>query len=314
MIQEFSNPEFVDGVLELHEQLNSTFESAASIAAKTGIISVDEAKSIVDRKRFQIFVNPNEPQPENGFRGYFKFKNLICRFLDISLDYALLFPIRDHRWSATDVCSGGITYSEIQELIKNREPFIIQFIRIEEIRLGSGKQIPESIHLYRAILGKKTFSDLRIDEVGNPYYEFLDINQLDVADFPAEINHEYTLTGKNFYAPLTTDNTCYCVLFAQLDNEYDDKAIKVLRWFPAKKGCEADQLLGIESDGGDIFFEMGYISRHENATLHSFMVEHNSRLLFGTKTGDKITIDGGIKIFQTNDLKYPVCLYKIKIG
>ena len=314
MVQEFTKSGFVDGVLELHKQLNSAFESAVSIASKTGIISADEAKNILERKRFQIFVNPNETQPENGFKGYFKFRNMICRFLEVIFDYALLFPVRDHGWSNANNYSKGITYNEIQELIRNRAPFTLQFMRIEEERPGSDEMLPDNINLFRVVLGKKSFFPERFDEVGNPYYDFPDIDQLDIVKFPDELNHEYTLVGKNFYAPLTTDNTCNCVLFAQLDNEYDDKAIKVLRWFPAKKGVKADQLLGIEPAGGDIFFELGHISRQENAELHSFMVEHNSRLLFGTKTGDKINIDGGIKIFQTNNLKYPVCLYKIKIG
>lgn len=158
MVQEFTKSGFVDGVLELHKQLNSAFESAVSIASKTGIISADEAKNILERKRFQIFVNPNETQPENGFKGYFKFRNMICRFLEVIFDYALLFPVRDHRWSNANNYSKGITYNEIQELIRNRAPFTLQFMRIEEERPGSDEMLPDNINLFRVVLGKKSFS------------------------------------------------------------------------------------------------------------------------------------------------------------
>ena len=314
LVVEKSNPIIVDGVRELHQQINSAFETAVSIASRTGVISLDDAKNQLKEKHFEIVVNTNEKQPENGLKGYFIFKNMICRFLDITFDYALLFPIRDHSFCDVNYFLEGITYNEIQELIRNRSSFILRFMRFKEIGLCSNRPIPINFTLFRVALEVTTLSDGTFDEVGNPYYEFPDIDKLNLVDIPEKLHHEYTLVGKNFYAPFTTNNTCNCVLFAQLDNQYDDSAIKVLRWLPAKKSDEIDQLLSLESERGNHFFEMGYISKQENSDLHSFMVEQNSRLLFGIKNGNRISIDGGIKIFQTSDLKYPVCLYNIKLG
>lgn len=80
------------------------------------------------------------------------------------------------------------------------------------------------------------------------------------------------------------------------------------------KECKVDQLMGLEPNGGDLFFEWGYISRTENSELHDFMVDKKSRLLFGKVADKKISIMGGVKTFKTNSLKYPRCLYNIKLS
>lgn len=91
----------------------------------------------------------------------------------------------------------------------------------------------------------------------------------------------FSLVGEQFYAPYATSHDTYCVLFAELENEYDANAIKVLRWLPVNKECKVDQLMGLEPNGGDLFFEWGYISRTENSELHDFMVDKNQGYYLG---------------------------------
>ena len=119
--------------------------------------------------------------------------------------------------------------------------------------------------------------------------------------------------GKQYYAPYSTDKESYCVLYAEKDNEHDCNAIKVLRWFPVSRQCALDAGFFEEVNWGDVFYELGYISRHENAELHSFMLSNKSPLLFAKKLGDKISIIGGAKIFFSNDFSYPACLLKIPV-
>ena len=103
-----------------------------------------------------------------------------------------------------------------------------------------------------------------------------------------------------------------CVLFAEIDNKHDRNAIKVLRWFPEKRRYNGEKSQHLYFKG-DYFFELGYVSREENEELHKFMVEEKSRILFGEINNDKIKIIGGIKMFLTNNIKYPKSLYSIKI-
>ena len=103
------------------------------------------------------------------------------------------------------------------------------------------------------------------------------------------------------------------LLEREADNKYDSNAIKVLRWFPVSRQCALDECFFEEVNWGDVFYELGYISRHENAELHSFMLSNKSPLLFAKKLGDKISIIGGAKIFFSNDFSYPACLLKIPV-
>lgn len=75
----------------------------------------------------------------------------------------------------------------------------------------------------------------------------------------------------------------------------------------------ADKDSGIVFQGGDCFFQLGHIARNENSDLHAFMIKYRSRILFGKIEEDNISIIGGIKMFQSNNVKYPKCLYNIPI-
>lgn len=306
MKKEDYSPLYVDGVVKLHAQLHEAFLQASKLANTVLGIPMPSKDSL---RGFSIYVDFSIPHPENKFKGYFMSKKTILRFLPIEFDYALLFPIRNHGDGLFKE-GKGIKYDEIIQAVNKRQPLKIIFRPIAAIE----DNILFNSHFHH----KSTFVSAGIaaisDDLGNIVYNFPDIDCLKVIDIPKKyIESEYTLVGKQYYAPYTTNNESDCVLFAQLDNEHDEKAIKVIRWVPSKKGIEVDQTLGMAPDGGDIFFEMGYISRSENAELHTFMVNNKSRLLFGKKVGDKITIVGGVKIFESNDLKYPKCLYNIDL-
>lgn len=297
---------YVDGVEKLHAQLHKEYLKAMKVA--NGLLGVP-APNPERNEEFSIFVDFNESQPLDRLKGFFMTRKRIMRFLPIEFDYALLFPVHNHGGGDFKTAR-GITYATIKEAINNRECVRIVFRAIQAIE---DKKL-YSIDLWNS--KKSTFAPLErtLDDVGLPYSNFSDIDFLNLIDIPSDLRSQsYSLVGKQYYAPYMTEKECHCVLFAQKDNEYDANAIKVLRWFPVKKGIEVDQLLGFQETGGDLFFEMGYISREENADLHDFMVENNSRLLFGNAIDNKISITGGVKQFMDNDFKYPRCLYNIKL-
>lgn len=306
MIKEDLSPIYVDGVVKLHGMLHEEYLKAIKLANKLIGVPLSDKERL---ETFSIFVDFSENHPEGRLKGYFMNKFTILRFLPIEFDYALLFPVHNHGWGEFKEAH-GITYSELKEAFSDRKTVRIVFRAIPMIQ----DKILYSVDFWTS--KKMTFGPLekRLDDIGMPYIEFKDIDSLSLIEIPNEIClKQYTLVGKEHYTPYATDNDCDCILFAQLDNEYDGNAIKILRWFPAKKGIEVDQLLGMAEDGGDIFFEMGYISRFENSELHNFMVENSSRLLFGKAKDGKVIVTGGIKDFLHNDLKYPRCLYNIKI-
>lgn len=145
----------------------------------------------------------------------------------------------------------------------------------------------------------------KIDELG----EIIDISNyvktLKCIDIPF-VGNTYTLVGENYHARNTTRNQIECVLLAETDNEYDDNAIKVLRWFPKKDSSDTMNL-------SDLFFDLGYISRSENEELHKFMVDNQSRVLFGKIINREITITGGINMFLNSKVIFPKALYNINI-
>lgn len=309
MLKDFipdSEPLFVDGVEKLHAQLHDEYLKATKIANRLLGFPVPDPER---HEAFSIFVDFNEAQPSDRLRGFFMSRKTVMRFLPIEFDYALLFPVRNHGGGCFKEAH-GITYAEIKEAISKRECVRIVFRSIPAIE----DRVLYSVDFWDS--KKMSFAPLEkmLDDVGLPYTNFNDIDSLSLIDIPNTLrSRSYSLVGKQYYAPYTTDQKSHCVLFAQQDNEYDNNAIKVLRWFPVKKGVEVDQLLGIEEDGGDLFFEMGYISREENADLHDFMMNSNSRILFGIAVDSQISITGGVKQFMDNEFKYPRCLYNIKL-
>jgi hypothetical protein len=206
--------------------------------------------------------------------------------------------------------SKGIKFEELKQTMMERDSFRIVFKPLMDIE---DKNFYYSYFWHTSEFATANPTGVN-DDLGKIVSGFTDINCLKLVDIPYRLTEkDYTLVGKQFYAPYSTDKETYCVLYAQLNNQYDTNAIQVLRWIPENKGKEADQLLGLSPDGGDVFFELGHIARTENSELHSFMVENDSRLLFGKRTGNKIRILGGAKIFETNEIKYPRCLYNIPL-
>lgn len=296
---------YVDGVVKLHSQLNNAFTNAIRLADKLVETSLSSEDS---RSDFSIFVDFREEQPSDKIRGYFMFNNTILRFLPIEFEKALLFPVHNH--GGSDSGQGyGISLKELDDAKLNRSTVMIQFTPIREVKdytLFNSKML-STLSL------SSSEAPSTIDDIGKPFYEFPDIKQLAILDIPSVITmSNYTLVEKLYYAPFSKDSLINCVLFAQLNNEYDRHVIKVLRWLPTNKGTKKTQLSKERSYVGDIFFELGYMSRDESSELHSYMVENDSRLLFGTIENDVIKINGGIKTFQSNDFNYPRCLYNIK--
>lgn len=279
---------YVDGVKNLLEQFINAHQRAKEIFERLVCKSND----------CDIMVDFSENQPDNKFKGYFMFNGIILRFLPITFDIALLFPIKDH---ISNIVPRGVSYKRIIEKKNNGKPVKICF------RNTSFKEFLPVV----SILDFDAF--FKLDDLGKPVYEFPDIDYLSIIDIPVNfLSKNYTLVGKQYYAPYTTDDEVYCVLFAEMDNIYDEYAIKVLRWLPTNKEIESEQLEDTILYG-DVFFEMGYISQAQNSVLHSFMKLNYSRLLFGKIKCNQITLIGGIKMFLFNDLKYPKCLYNIRL-
>lgn len=310
--KEFINtaPAYVDGIEKLHKQLFDASEKAIKLSNMVMGTSLS-----TELKRFSIFVDYNEEQPQDKLKGYFIFNKIIHRFLPVTFDLCLLFPVTNHR--QTDIkYTGRTTYSKIQRWKDNRKQIRLTFmLSLDDENKPFYRVSPFVTDSLISDISDKTLPPAhKIDDIGLPVFSFPDIECLKVINIPEKfIEKSYKLTGKQYYAPYTTKDEVYCVLYAQLDNEHDPNAIKVMRWLPVSKGKEIDQAIGLAPDGGDIFFEMGYISREENSELHAFMVDGCSRVLFGKCSEDIITILGGVKMFQENDLKYPKCLYNIKL-
>lgn len=295
MAKNFSNQScYVDGIKELHKQLQKAHQSAKKIS-----------DSLIGKSNsFAIFIDFSEKQPDNKLKGYFIFNRIILRFLPVTFEIALLFPITDH---GQGKILKGISYKEIVEKKKNGKPVMIYF------RNTDIKEFLPAISIRDLDLSGES-SCFKLDDLGKPVYEFPDIDCISIIDIPDHLlKKDYTLVGKQYYAPYSIDKDIHCVLFAEIGNIYDSQAIKVLRWLPVRKEAVIDQLLGLEDNGGDVFFELGYISRQENSELYTFMTENNSRILFGQISNNKITLLGGVKIFLSNDFKYPKCLYNIRL-
>ena len=296
-------PIYVDGVEKLHMQLYESYKKAIHISNLTIGTPIPKQE-----ERFSIFIDTGEEQPVNKLNGYFMFNNIIHRFLPVTFDIALLFPVYNHGTGKID-CLKGISYKEIKEWKGNRKL----------VRLSFGVVHDETDKTFHRILpavmdAQSSYLVDQIDDIGLPVYNFPDIRCINIIDIPNKfIERTYTLVRQQYYAAYTKSKESYCVLFAELDNKYDNKAIKVLRWLPVKKKTEIAQLLGLAPNGGDVFFEMGHVSRQENDELHTFMTNNNSRLLFAKFNAGQITILGGVKIFQDNDFKYPKCLYNIRL-
>ena len=254
-----NNHEYVDGVVKLHQLLSSACQEAYGIAKKCIPNLSDNSCKLIS-----IFVDFSEEQPDNALKGYFVFDKILFRFLTITFDYALLFPANDHVMFDS-YRSKGITFSEIENMIKAKSPYCFIFSPCHGDE-GTPKLF-RFIRAYSLTEKDSIFYPIK-DEVGCPFTSLEKIEELCLIDVPQRFSSvQYTLVGKQYYAPYSTDKESYCVLYAEKDNEHDCNAIKVLRWFPVSRQCALDAIFE-DINWGDIFYELGYISRHENLQLY----------------------------------------------
>jgi hypothetical protein len=342
---------YVDGILKLHAQLDEACKVAYDYSRKY-FMNLDLTEPNHEERKYQLFIDFSESQPSNAVKGYFVFNKTIHRFLSINLDYAVFFPVRDHSGEDDATKREGITISKMLEFQRNRKRVIVTLSRKTDSRISKPLYVASANDI-----DSYPFERNDIDDIGNPYYSFPDVKRLKTDELPKALRiTTFSLVGKQFYAPLSTNIECYCVLFAQMDNEYDTNAIKVLRWFPVKRSEAEDRrrkliqakdqltqlrdrgddislrynfrildqrkkevqeleniVKGLDSLHGHCFFELGHISRNENADLHKFMVENDTRLLFGTLKCGQVSLMGGVRIFFSNDFDYPLSLFKISI-
>lgn len=220
--------EYIDGIKKLHAQLDSACKDAYEMSKKYILFSKATSNMVLNRHLFMIFVDFTEEQRENAVKGYFVFDHNIIRFASIVLDYAVLFPVCDHSGWDNKENRKGITYAEILEMKRNRSKVFIKFSPKKDSRINEPLYVAE----YRIRTGTSAF----LDDIGRPFIAFDEVKSLKVCDIPEQLtNNKYTLVGKQYYAPYSTSNEIYCALFAQTNNEYDENAIKVLRWFPQNR-------------------------------------------------------------------------------
>lgn len=220
--------EYIDGIKKLHAQLESACKEAYQMSKKYILFPKATSNMVLNRHIFKIFVDFTEEQPENAVKGYFVYGHSIIRFASIVLDYAALFPVCDHSGWDNKENRKGITYAEILEMKRNRSKVFIKFSPKEDSRINEPLYVAE----YRI----RTETSAFLDDIGKPFIAFDEVKSLKVCDIPEQLtNNKYTLVGKQYYAPYSTSKEIYCALFAQANNEYDENAIKVLRWFPKSR-------------------------------------------------------------------------------
>lgn len=233
MVKEDNSPIIVKGIIDLHNKLYQAFMKALNLLKLYGI-SED-----VSSDRFQLLIDFAEEQKNNMLKGYFLSRNVIYRFITITFDYALLFPVYDHRNEKE--LTEGLSFSEIQSLISSQEKVRLNFFL---------KNSEKGNSLFSCIIRRQNYifapAKSLMDDLGTPFLDFSSIQLLKLVDIPSRLNVLYSLVGLNYHAPYTTED-CFCVLYAQNDNEYDDCAIKVLRWFP-KSNVEALEEIAIMSE------------------------------------------------------------------
>ncbi len=142
------------------------------------------------------------------------------------------------------------------------------------------------------------FDDCITDELGEVFVDYDGIGKIRPIT-EKYIGNQYNLVGTKYYAEGTRKSLIYCVLYAETKNEFDENAIKVLRWFPKIKN---------KPTISECFYDLGYISRQENEELHQFMVDKHNKILFGHIEHGIVTIDAGIKSLNKTDYSFPTTL------
>lgn len=301
---------YLNGIIKLH----GAFEKAARQALNISLKYIPQDDAYIKRMSYnsqylngRLLVDFSQEQPQNALKGYFIFggkHGVVHRFLSIIIEYPFFFPVFDYGKNV-ELCK-GIKYSDIEKMIIAKKPVIFLY---RPINVLSDKKLV----FFRMIAYSNIENNVIApkDDVGMPFCTFTDIPKLGLEDIPETLlAQEYTAVGINHYVPYSTEEESYCVLFAQLDNPYDNHAIKLLRWFPQNRNFNTYQ---DKCFWGDVFYEMGYVSRNENMELYQFMTSNKSRILFGKKTGNKVILLGGVKMFQNLDFRFPKCLSNITI-
>lgn len=353
-----ADAQYIDGVVELHAQLNAAYRAAHKIASRYIPLSVSEINRYYNTGTFRVFVDSRDDREIYApLKAYFIFGRYICRFLPVIIELAALYPVRDLT---------GWDDSSKREGLSSEDLATIGIF--DEVLLFSPKKDSRvSYPLYN--ISEKNHScvwEEILDDIGLPFFTFDDIQSLRSFPIPNHIlSSQYSLVGIQHYAPLTKlRREIDCVLYAELSNPHDPCAIKVLRWFPQKrdevqekklntflakerlkrvqrniikytdimletsgridycdtglrnyrqKESELKKTIDLEDYVGDYFFELGYVSRQENSSLHSFMIENNSRILFGKCKDGRIVITGGINSLIDSEYNLPFCISNLTI-
>ena len=353
-----ADAQYIDGVVELHAQLNAAYRAAYKIASRYIPLPVTEINRYYDTGTFRVFVDSKDDREiYTPLKAYFIFGRYICRFLPVTIELAALYPVRDLT---------GCDDSNKRKGLSSEDLATIGLF--DEVLLFSPKEDSRVSYPLYNISEKNQSSvwETKLDDIGLPFFNFSDIQSLSLFPLPDYIlSSQYSLVGIQHYAPLTKLNKeIDCVLYAEISNPHDPCAIKVLRWFPQKRNEVQEKKLNaflakerlkrvqrsiikytdimLEASGridycdtglrnyrqkeselkktidsedyvGDYFFELCYVSRQENSSLHSFMVENNSRILFGKCKDGRIVITGGINSLIDSEYNLPFCLSNLTI-
>ena len=281
--------QYLPGIIKLHSSFDKAWTEAKNFYTKY------IGDTLVSSKRGVIYVDFSQQDSTDMLSGHFVIRGTLLRPLQLNMEMPFFFPLFDY---GNEQKYGNISYQQICDLRQKGEAATFSFSQITD----------ESYKLYQLTLRENTIFQRIKDEIGMPYCSFKDVKELKMKSIPKKLlNRDYPFVGMNHYAPFTTSEDIYCILFAQLDNQYDNNAIKVLRWIPEERENQ-------KNFHGDVFFELGYIGRTDNTELHEYMTQQSSRILFGKKQGNVIHLMGSVSMFLEMNLNYPKCLFNIPLS
>lgn len=256
---------YVDGILKLHAQIDEACKTAYEYSRKY-FTNLDLTEPIHEERKYRLFIDFSESQPSNAVKGYFIFNKTIHRFLNVNLDYAVLFPVRDHSGWDDKTKRKGVSIAKIREYQREREKVIITLTRKKDSRISQPLYVASATR-ENDIINLKGYVN---DDIGLPYLSFPDIEGLQAVKMPKALKSKtYSLVGKQYYAPFSTNREGYCVLFAQKDNEYDSNAIKVFRWFPENRNKANEyrkQMILAKDQLADLRNKINQINRLRNSS------------------------------------------------
>lgn len=296
-----------------------------------------------------LLVNLDENQPENAFKGYFVFANTVFRFLTVTIDYALLLSTKDWKGlSFSDIINLKAKFSQFclsftlscntPINLQNDQPlFRVKANAIRRIRDDIGLPFTtfDNIHSLKVVDIPKELADIQYTLVGKSHYSPYATNTEAYCAIYAETDNKYDKHAIKILRWFPQQRTkilqqCKDVALAKQKCQrinhslvkYTDLCLEGSGKIPTDDETikhykedlkKVDEIIAKERNCCDVFFELGYISKDENAKLHEFMVENDSRILFGKIKENKIAIIGGLNIFSENDFSYPLCIANIPL-